>query len=53
MDETLGEIHLVAKYLAPCEPMKLKIQIIFSQNTIVIQALDYSYKYSHLIKGEK
>ena len=52
MGETLGVIHFVEKFLSPCEPVKLKGQVILSQNTVVVQALDNSHRYSHL-KGEK
>lgn len=52
MGETLSMIHFVAKFLSPCKPVKLKRQVIISQNTIVVQALDKNYRYSDL-KGEK
>lgn len=42
MGETLGMIHFVEKFLSPCEPVKLKEQVILSQNTVVVQALDKS-----------
>lgn len=41
MDKALDMSHLVAKFFSPCEPVKLK------KNTIVIKALDHSYRYSH------
>lgn len=52
MDETLGMIYLVAKFLSPCEPVKLKKQVIFPQNTVVVQVFDHSDRYSHLKRGK-
>lgn len=31
MDKALGMSHLVAKFFLPCEPVKLKKQLVFPQ----------------------
>lgn len=52
MYETLGMIYPVAKFLSPCEPVKLEKQVILPQSTIVVQAFDHSDRYSHLKRGK-
>lgn len=44
MGEALGLIHSEGEFLFMCKTMKLKEQVICSQNTMVGQAWDTSYR---------